>query len=138
MRFRRDRLLHNDLWLCVVWVAVMLGAVNIFVSFPGWLWLVLLFQIVITLSVTCISVKYITVDEQGIRCETKNRILWNYRWDELVELKRASHNKYRAVYAVAREGSVQYKDQFNPVDAYFHLGREAKKALKTYCPLDIV
>jgi len=138
MRFRQEKLLRNDLLICDGAIACMLGALNFFLDLTFWIWLVMLPLILCTIGLTCISVKYITIDEQGIRCESKKGILWNYRWGELVELRRASHNRYRAVYAVAREGSVQYKDQFNPVDAYFHLGREAKKALEAYCPLDIV
>ena len=77
----------------------------------------------------------ITMDEQGVRCTERDKLLWDLSWSQIAEVRKTTRYRSRAVQLVPIEEPKQ--DLHIPQSQLFlgfQLSRKAKKALDTYCP----
>ena len=73
--------------------------------------------------------EYITIDDEGIACTRRKKLLWEYRWDEIRYLKKGS--RYRAPsIEIVTDNCVDGAIPYDYSQHYFQLGRTARKALK--------
>ena len=84
---------------------------------------------------TCRTEPMVTVDERGIRCTTKDEVLWDLPWDQIAEVRKTSHLSSAAVQLIPTIEPKQdlQKPQSRPFLG-FQLSKTAKQALNTYCP----
>ena len=84
---------------------------------------------------TCRTEPMVTVDERGIRCTTKDEVLWDLPWNQIAEVHKTTRYRSRAVQLIPIEEPKQdlHTPQAHPFLG-FQMSRSAKIALKTYCP----
>ena len=77
----------------------------------------------------------ITMDEQGVRCTERDKLLWDLSWSQIAEVRKTTRYRSRAVQLVPIEEPKQdlHIPQAHPFLG-FQLSKAAKIALKTYCP----
>lgn len=77
----------------------------------------------------------ITMDDQGVRCTQRDKLLWDLSWSQIAEVRKSTHLHTRAIELIP---TVEPKrDLHTPQDQLFlgfQLCKTAKIALKTYCP----
>lgn len=142
MKFRRDQHMYCAMLLLAIicTTAVVGGSVAVaFYDTNLVLFIFVPFSVGATVSwLSLLSYReYMVIDEAGIKCEGKCGLLWEYRWDEILKLRRVVLYRSRAIQIIPKDGCVKLKDQFNPVDSYFQLSSAAKKSLQIYCVVPI-
>ena len=77
----------------------------------------------------------ITMDEQGVRCTERDKLLWDLSWSQIAEVRKTTRYRSRAVQLVPIEEPKQdlHIPQAHPFLG-FQMSKSAKIALKTYCP----
>ena len=77
----------------------------------------------------------ITMDEQGVRCTERDKLLWDLSWSQIAEVRKTTRYRSRAVHLIPtvepKQGLHTPQDQ---LFLGFQLSKAAKIALKTYCP----
>ena len=77
----------------------------------------------------------ITMDDQGVRCTERDKLLWDLRWSQITEVRKTTRYRSRAVQLIP---TVEPKQDLHTPQSQlflgFQLSRKAKKALDTYCP----
>ena len=77
----------------------------------------------------------ITMDEQGVRCTERDKLLWDLSWSQIAEVRKTTRYRSRAVQLIP---TVEPKQDLHTPQSQlflgFQLSRKAKKALDTYCP----
>ena len=77
----------------------------------------------------------ITMDDRGIRCFTKNDVLWDFQWFEIAEIRQVTHMHSRAIQLVPIEARKRELERPNGHrDLCIQLTKTSKRALDTYCP----
>jgi hypothetical protein len=77
----------------------------------------------------------IVMDEQGVRCTERDKLLWDLSWSQIAEVRKTTRYRSRAVQLIPTVEPKQ--DLHTPQDQLFlgfQLSKSAKIALKTYCP----
>lgn len=75
--------------------------------------------------------EYITINEIGIVCFRNKKVIWEYKWDSIVELRRSSRYLLPSIEIIISD-STKRINQFESLGYYFELNRKAKKAIKKY------
>ena len=77
----------------------------------------------------------IAMDDQGVRCTERDKLLWDLRWSQITEVRKTTRYRSRAVQLIP---TVEPKQDLHTPQSQlflgFQLSRKAKKALDTYCP----
>ena len=77
----------------------------------------------------------ITMDEQGVRCTERDKLLWDLSWSQIAEVRKTTRYRSRAVQLIPTvEPKQDLHTPQNQLFLGFQLSRKAKKALDTYCP----
>lgn len=75
--------------------------------------------------------EYITINEDGIKCQEAGKQLWAFRWNEIAELRKSSRFLLPSMEVIPYSKSGE-PEPFGTYDHYFQLGKEAKKAVNQY------
>ena len=77
----------------------------------------------------------ITMDDRGVRCAERDKLLWNLSWSQIAEVRKTTRYRSRAVQLIpTAEPKQDLQPPQNQLFLGFQLSRKAKKALDTYCP----
>ena len=135
MTFRQNEIFLKELVFCTLLMAVLnvitLGVLGTIV------WPMLICSIFC--GAGCIhswrTEPSITMDDQGVRCTERDKLLWDLRWSQITEVRKTTRYRSRAVQLIP---TVEPKQDLHTPQSQlflgFQLSRKAKKALDTYCP----
>ena len=135
MTFRQNEIFLKELVFCTLLMAVLtiitVGVLGTIV------WPMLIFSVIC--SAGCIltwrTEPTITMDEQGVRCTERDKLLWDLSWSQIAEVRKTTRYRSRAVQLIP---TVEPKQDLHTPQSQlflgFQLSRKAKKALDTYCP----
>ena len=75
--------------------------------------------------------EYIKIDEIGISCQRSGKNLWEYKWEDISELRKGSRFRLPSIDIISfdRHGK---PEQYAVCGHYFQLCKTAKKAIKQY------
>lgn len=77
----------------------------------------------------------ITMDNQGVRCTERDKLLWDLSWSQIAEVRKTTRYRSRSVQLIPTvEPKQDLHTPQNQLFLGFQLSRKAKKALDTYCP----
>lgn len=130
MTFRKDELLFREqiISYCVMLVVfIALMPLDSFGVFP---YILLLFVLLIGLT-PFIHNNFVTIDASGVICTKRGKVLWRYRWEDIVRLKKSSRYRMPSVEIVTEIVS----NEVTPYEYskhYFQLGRKARRAIRMY------
>ncbi len=133
MTFRKDSLLffsHLCMHCFMAVICIVLIPVDQFGLLP---FLSLMFLVFAALS-PIVHNEFVTVDNGGILCRKRGKVIWEYKWDNIVKLKRSSRYRMPSVEIVTDDNAsavVPYDFSVH----YFQLGNAARKAIEQYCKL---
>lgn len=98
------------------------------------LWLMSIFFFVIGLLFYFADNETIHINENGISCFTKRKILWTFNWNEIEELRKSKRQFYPTLEIVLKSEMMYIAPKKKRVSGYyFQLGRKAKHAVELYC-----
>lgn len=135
MTFRQNEIFLKELVFCTLLMAVLnvitLGVLGTIV------WPMLICSVFC--GAGCIhswrTEPSITMDDQGVRCTERDKLLWDLRWSQITEVRKTTRYRSRAVQLIP---TVEPKQDLHTPQSQlflgFQLSRKAKKALDTYCP----
>ena len=135
MTFRQNEIFLKELVFCTLLMAVLnvitLGVLGTIV------WPMLICSVFC--GAGCIhswrTEPSITMDDQGVRCTERDKLLWDLRWSQITEVRKTTRYRSRAVQLIPTIEPKQ--DLHTPQDQLFlgfQLSKAANIALKTYCP----
>ena len=130
MTFRKHSTMFIEhlCWLCImVIICIVCLPIDQFGIMP---FFALCFIIFATLM-PVIHNEYVTVDNEGIRCKKKGKVMWDYAWENIIELKKGSRYRRQSVEIVVDEYA-NYIGLNGFSEHYFLLGRTARKAITLY------
>ena len=135
MTFRQNEIFLKELVFCTLLMAVL---TIITVGVLGTLVWPMLICCVIC-GAGCIhswrTEPTITMDEQGVRCTERDKLLWDLSWSQIAEVRKTTRYRSRAVQLIPTvEPEQGLQPPQNQLFLGFQLSRKAKKALDTYCP----
>ena len=135
MTFRQNEIFLKELVFCTLLMAVLtiitVGVLGTIV------WPMLICSVIC--GAGCIhswrTEPTITMDEQGVRCTERAKLLWDLSWSQIAEVRKTTRYRSRAVQLIP---TVEPKQDLHTPQSQlflgFQLSRKAKKALATYCP----
>ena len=135
MTFRQNEIFLKELVFCTLLMAVLnvitLGVLGTIV------WPMLICSVFC--GAGCIhswrTEPSITMDDQGVRCTERDKLLWDLRWSQITEVRKTPRYRSRAVQLIP---TIEPKQDLHTPQSQlflgFQLGKSAKIALKTYCP----
>ena len=135
MTFRQNEIFLKELVFCTLLMAVLnvitLGVLGTIV------WPMLICSVFC--GAGCIhswrTEPSITMDDQGVRCTERDKLLWDLSWSQIAEVRKTTRYRSRAVQLIP---TVEPKQDLHTPQSQlflgFQLSRKAKKALDTYCP----
>lgn len=130
MTFRKNSLLFYQRTVFFV-ISILLFLAMIPFAGIG-LSLLCAFPFVVLLLVNPLFEKeYITINEDGIKCQESGTQLWAFKWNEIAELRRSSRFLLPSIEVITYSKSGE-PEPFGTCDHYFQLGKEAKKAVNQY------
>lgn len=138
MTFRKNRFFFIECSVCAV-IFTMLSLIMMFISLDKgkqsvFLWLIFAaFWTFITIcSFKWLNNEYITIDENGISCKRKSKLLWSFKWDEIAKLQKSRElgNPGIAIITYNKKGESEYS--FENGGHSFQLCKMAKQALQFY------
>ena len=74
--------------------------------------------------------EYITISELGVSCHKSGKILWEYGWDSISDIKKSSRFLLPSMEILTYTNGVP--SEFAIHGHYFQLGRTAQKAIERY------
>ena len=135
MTFRQNEIFLKELVFCTLLMAVLtiitLGVLGTIV------WPMLICSVICGAGciLTWRTEPTVTMDEQGVRCTERDKLLWDLSWSQIAEVRKTTRYRSRAVQLIP---TVELKQDLhtpqNQLFLGFQLSRKAKKALDTYCP----
>ena len=135
MTFRQNEIFLKELVFCTLLMAVLtISTVGVLGTI---VWPMLICSIFC--GAGCIhswrTEPTITMDEQGVRCTERDKLLWDLSWSQIAEVRKTTRYRSRAVQLIP---TVEPKQDLHTPQSHqflgFPLSRKAKKALDTYCP----
>ena len=78
--------------------------------------------------------EFVTIDNTGISCFKKEKVIWEYEWEKIIELKGSSRYRMRSVEIVIDDNAKEVVP-FDYSIHYFQLGNAAMNAIAQYCPV---
>ena len=130
MSFRKEALLFCQTNIVCGIIAILF----LFLSpILGWLlsWTCFILFIILILINPLFFSEYIIIDEKGISCKQASKLLWEYGWENISELKYSSRYRMPSVEILTKNKSKEY-EQIVSAHSYFQLCRTAKKAIDQY------
>ncbi len=82
--------------------------------------------------------KLITMDEQGISLTVKGKQEWQFRWEDIEKMRSSTKFRHKGVSFVPKDPPKP--DLWKVATPYtydFQLSKEAREALKQYCPMAV-
>ena len=135
MTFRQNEIFLKEFVFCSLLMAVLTIITIVFTQ--TMLWPMLICSVIC--SAGCILLwrtePTITMDEHGVRCTERDKLLWDLSWSQIAEVRKATRHRSRAVQLIPTvEPKQDLHTPQNQLFLGFQLSRKAKKALDTYCP----
>lgn len=135
MKFRQNEIFLKELVFCTLLMAALtISSVGVLGTI---VWPMLICSIFC--GAGCIhswrTEPAIAMDEQGVRCTERDKLLWDLSWSQIAEVRKTTRYRSRAVQLIPTVEPKQ--DLQTPQDQLFlgfQLSKAAKIALKTYCP----
>ena len=135
MTFRQNDIFLKELVFCTL---LMTGLTVITIVFMETLFWPMLICCVIC-GACCVltwrTEPTITMDDQGVRCTERDKLLWGLSWSQIAEVRKTTRYRSRAVQLIP---TVEPKQDLHTPQSQlflgFQLSKSAKIALKTYCP----
>lgn len=130
MTFRKDGLLFIE--QLITYCLMIVGCIALIpIDQLGFVpYLLLMFIIMIGLTPS-IHNEFITINDNGIACRKKRKLIWEYRWENIINLKRSSRYRIPSIEIVTEVISSEITP-YEYSQHYFQLGRKARKAIKMY------
>ena len=135
MTFRQNEIFLKELVFCTLLMAVLtISTVGVLGTI---VWPMLICSIFC--GAGCIhswrTEPTITMDEQGVRCTERDKLLWDLSWSQIAEVRKTTrYRSYAAQFIPTVEPKHDLHTPQNQLFLGFQLSRKAKKALDTYCP----
>lgn len=130
MEFRKDALnMRSD---AIGLGMLLFSALFMTIVYPSWICIVC--DVLFTVQLFTLNKKYdeyIRIDETGIVCYKSKTMLWNYQWDEIVELKRCTYLRHPAVAIVPQINKI-LDGVYQSSNHRFQLSKSAKRAIAEY------
>ena len=130
MTFRKDSILFIE-HLCGFSIMAIISIVLLLASQDWRMALLALCFVLFAALMPVIHNEYVTVNNEGIRCAKKGKVMWEYAWDDIIKLKRSSRYRLPSVEIIIDD----HANEIVPYDHsihYFQLGRTARKAIDQY------
>ena len=135
MTFRQNEIFLKELVFCTLLMAVLtISTVSVLGTI---VWPMLICSIFCGAGciLTWRTEPTITMDNQGVRCTERDKLLWDLSWSQIAEVRKTTRYKSRAVQLIPTvEPKQDLHTPQNQLFLGFQLSRKAKKALDTYCP----
>ncbi len=128
MQFRKDRLLMCQHLIGFALLFVVTTIMALLIN----QYIILLFSFIFLVLLLLTPKQYnqfVTIDKDGIRCSNHKNLLWEYNWNEIVELKTSNRYMLPSIEVIACEAKGKVNDGN---DRYFQLSKAAKRALSIY------
>ena len=135
MTFRQNEIFLKELVFCTLLMAVLTVITIVFMETVRWPMLVGSTTCGLSCILTWRTEPTITMDDQGVRCTERDKLLWDLSWSQIAEVRKTTRYRSHAVQLVPIEEPKQdlHIPQAHPFLG-FQMSRSAKIALKTYCP----
>ena len=130
MTFRKDELLFREQIITCCVMCVLCGALIPLDDFGIFRYFSLLFILLIALT-PFLHNTFITIDASGVICTKRGNVLWSYRWEDVVKLKKSSRYRMPSDEIVTKIVSNEVTP-YEYSEHYFQLGRKARKAISMY------
>lgn len=130
MTFRKDSIMfieHLGAFCAMVTICITLLPIDQLGVMP---FFALCFAILAALT-PVIHNELVTVNDEGIRCTQKGKVIWEYAWADIIKLKRSSRYRMPSVEIVIDDHANEVVP-FEFSEHYFQLGRTARKAITLY------
>ena len=135
MTFRQNEIFLKELIFCTLLMAVLTIITVSVLRTIVWPMLVCC----VICGIGCIhswrTEPTITMDEQGVRCTERDKLLWDLSWSQIAEVRKTTRYRSRSVQLIPTVDPKQ--DLHIPQSQLFlgfQLSKSAKISLKTYCP----
>ena len=130
MTFRKDSLLfHQNNIFGIIMTILCLALIPVFEIVLSLL--LAIFFILFLLANFKLHNQFITINENGISCERSGKNIWQYEWQDIVELRRSSRFLMPSIDVIVYHSNGA-PESFSRTNHYFMLGKTAKKAIKEY------
>jgi hypothetical protein len=134
MKFRQNEIFLKELVFCTLLMAVLTISTGVLGTI---VWPMLICSVFC--GAGCIHSRRteptIAMDEQGVRCTERDKLLWDLSWSQIAEVRKTTRYRSRAVQLIPTvEPKQDLHTPQNQLFLGFQLSRKAKKALDTYCP----
>ena len=134
MKFRQNEIFLKELVFCTLLMAVLTISTGVLGTIV-WPMLIGCTACGLSCILTWRTEPTITMDEQGVRCTERDKLLWDLSWSQIAEVRKTTRYRSRAVQLIP---TVEPKQDLHPPQDQlflgFQLSKSAKIALKTYCP----
>ena len=130
MTFRKDSIMFAQ-HLCVFCIMAIIFGVLLLISHE---WVVAVFVlcfVAFAALMPAVHNEFVTVDDEGIRCTIKDKVMWAYAWNDIIKLKQSSRYRMPSLEIVIDD----HANEIVPFDHsvhYFQLGKTARKAIAQY------
>lgn len=130
MTFRKDELLFKEqIITCCVMFALCVALIPLD-NFGIFHYISLLFVLLIALT-PVLHNTFITIDASGVICTKRGNVLWSYRWEDVVKLKKSSRYRMPSV-EIVTEIAGNEATPYEYSEHYFQLGRKARQAISMH------
>ena len=117
--------------LCVLCIMAVIS-IAIFLMSQEWVMaLFVLCFVAFAALMPVVHNEFVTVDDVGIRCTIKDKVMWAYTWNDIIKLKRSSRFQMPSVEIVIDDHANAIVPYDNSIH-YFQLGKTARKAIAQY------
>ena len=131
MRFRKNSIMFMEyIVMCCLTAIVCIALIPI--DLYGVLPYVSLVMILFLTLAPAFYDEYITIDNEGIACTRRKELMWEYRWDDVLYLRKSLRYRAPSIEIVTEDHS-DAPITYDYSKHYFQLGRTAKKALRQCC-----
>lgn len=135
MTFRQNEIFLKQYAFCTLVMTVLTVITIMFTETMFWPMLIGCTACGLSCFMTWRTEPMIKMDEHGVRCTQRDKLLWDLSWSQIAEVRKSSHLRNRAILLIPTEEPKQdLHTHQNPLFLGFQLSRKAKNALHTYCP----
>lgn len=133
MSFRMDDILFFEVKIILCFLLI----ISLFFLYIDFFIFVFVFAFVFLVLFLHIKTpkEYIFINENGIACYLKKQCLWEYNWNEILDLCVGSRYRQKSIEIYIKSSSKDGKGEYSY--HYFQYGKKAKKALALYYPKEI-
>lgn len=140
MTFRKDDVLYHETTVCYVAsfllglvIALLTGIYFLSPLFSMFIFVVMVLPSGLLLRGNKKSFKeQVTINECGIACKEEGKLLWEYPWEQIAELRRGTRFRHPSIEVIPWDKATGKPAAVGAQGAYFLLGKEAKNALSKY------